>query len=163
MAFTAVMMTQYTNKLGTKAINMSTDSFRVILLTAATTGLAAAQDTMSTMTDVKAVTGFTELATSVGGSNYTQNANSTSSGQALASPTWTRAGHVWTFDAADPVWTTAGAAFNPAYAVFFDSTGGTDATNLPICWWDFGGAQLGTGGSYTLTIAATGIVTATSS
>ena len=55
MAFTAVMMTQYTNNLGTKAINMSTDSFRVILLTAATTGLAAAQDTMATMTDVKAV------------------------------------------------------------------------------------------------------------
>ncbi len=164
MAFTAIMMTQFTNKLATKTVNLTSDPLRVILLTAATTGLAAAQDTMATMTDVKAVTGFTELATSVGGSNYTQNANSHLSGQALTSPTWTRSGHVWTLTTAtNPVWTTAGSAFNPAYAVWFDDIGTTDATNFPICWWDFGGAQLGTGGNYTLTIAATGIVTATSS
>jgi hypothetical protein len=163
VAFTAIMATQYTNQLATKTINMSTDTFRVILLTSATTGLAAAQDTMTTMTSVKAVTGFTELATAVGSSNYTQNANSTSSGQAIAGSSWARAGHVWTWTATNPVWTTAGAAFNPAYAVFFTSTGGTDATNFIICWWDFGGAQLGTGGNYTLTIAGTGLVTATSS
>jgi hypothetical protein len=163
MAFTAIMATQYTNQLATKTINMSTDPFRVILLTAATTGLAAAQDTMTTMTSVKAVTGFTELATGVGGSNYTQNANSHLSGQAIAGSSWTRSGHVWTWTATNPVWTTAGSAFNPAYAVFFDDIGGTDATNFIVCWWDFGGAQLGTGGNYTLTIAGTGIVTATSS
>lgn len=164
MAFTATVFTNWIDKMGgDSAINLDTDPFRVILLTSATTGIAAARDTITTMTSLKAVTGFTELATAVGGSNYTQNANSHLSGQAISGSTWTGSGHVWTWTATNPVWTTAGAAFNPAYAVFFDDIGTTDATNFPICWWDFGGAQLGTGGNYTLTIAGTGIMTATAS
>lgn len=247
MAYTAHVFNQFINQVGTKTVNLSTDGLRVILLTSATTGLAGVQDTAATMTAVKAAAGFTELATSVGSSNYTQNANSHLSGQALTSPTWnvkattvaagsntvntstfagsgtlnvattapatgpafpatgsievatgtsnaiiaytgitgttftgcttssgggvlstggavTSADHVYTLTTAtNPAWTTAGAAFNPAYAVFFDDIGATDATNFPICWWDFGGAQLGTGGTYTLTIAATGILTVTGS
>jgi hypothetical protein len=125
MAFTAVMMTQFTNKLATKTVNLTSDPLRVILLTAATTGLAAAQDTMATMTDVKAVTGFTELATSVGGSNYTQNANSHLSGQALTSPTWTRSG-MWTLTGDGPGVDDSGGRRSPAYAVWFDDIGTTD-------------------------------------
>ena len=162
MAFTAHVFTNFINKMGTKAVNMSTDPFRVILATSATTGIAAAQDTIVTVTDLKAVTGWTEVANAAGGSNYAQNANSHLSGQSLTSPTWTESGHVWTFTTStNPVWTTAAAGFNPAYAIFLDDTGATDATNFPMCWWDFGGAQLGTGGNYTLTISGTGILTAT--
>lgn len=163
MAFTAHVPTKFMNNLATKAINMSTDTFRVVLANSTTTGLTAAQDTMSTMTDVKAVTGWTELTTGIGGSNYTFNANSTSSGQAIAGSSWTASGHVYTWTATNPAWTTAAAGFNPAYAVFFTSSGGSDATNFIVCWWDFGGAQLGTGGNYTLTISGTGIMTATAS
>jgi hypothetical protein len=167
MAFTAHMFTKFTNsaKLGS---TMTSDSFRVILLngTYATlsAGLVTIEDTAATMTDVKAASGYAEVTTALGGSNYTQNANSTSSGLAISSPTWTLAGHVYTWTTAtNPSWTTAGSAFNPGFAVFFDSQGGTDATNIPICWWDFGAAQPGTGGNYTLQIAGTGIFTATSS
>ncbi len=48
-----------------------------------------------------------------------------------------------------------------ARLIIQNDIGTTDATNFPICWWDFGGAQAGTGGNYTLTIAGTGIFTAT--
>jgi hypothetical protein len=167
MTFNAFMFTQFSNadKLGPE---LTSDSFRVILLngTYATlaAGLLAVQDTAATMTAVKAASGYAECTTALGGSNYTQNANSTSSGLAISSPTWTRSGHVWTWSTAtNPSWTTAASAFNPGFAVFFDAQGGTDATNLPVCWWDFGAAQPGTGGNYTLQIAGTGIFTATSS
>jgi hypothetical protein len=164
MAFTAFVFTNWIDKMaGDSAINLDTDPFRVILATSATTGIAAARDTVTTMTSLKAVTGWTEVANAAGGSNYTQNANSHLSGQSLAGSTWTAAGHVWTWTATNPAWTTAAAGFNPAYAIFFDDIGATDATNFPVCWWDFGGAQLGTGGTYTLTIAGTGLMTATCS
>jgi hypothetical protein len=155
------MFSNFVNQMGTKTVNLSTDPCRVILATSATTGIAAAQSTVTTVTSLKAVTGWTEVANAAGGSNYAFNANSHLSGQALASVTWTQSTLVWTFTAANPVWTTAAAGFNPAYAIFIDDIGATDATNFPICWWDFGGAQLGTGGNYTLTIAGTGIFTAT--
>lgn len=165
MAFTATVFTNWIDKMaGDSTINMDTDPFRVILASAATTGIAAARDTITTMTSLKAVTGWTEITTALGGSNYTQNANSHLSGQALTSPTWTSSGHVWTWTTStNPVWTTAGAAFNPAYAIFFDDIGATDATNFPVCYWDFGGAQVGTGGNFTLSINASGLMTATAS
>jgi hypothetical protein len=161
MAVTAHMFSNFVNQMGTKTVNLSTDPCRVILATAATTGIAAAQNTVTTVTSLKAVTGWTEVANAAGGSNYVQNANSHLSGQALSSVTWTQSGLVWTFTSANPSWTTAGAGFAPAYAIFIDDIGATDATNFPICWWDLGGAQAGTGGNYTLTVAGTGIFTAT--
>jgi hypothetical protein len=161
MAFSAHVFTNIIGQLAAKTINLSTDSLRVLLATSATTGIAAAQNTVTTMTSLKAVTGWTEVANAAGGSNYTQNANSHLSGQALGSVTFTQSSLVWTLTAANPVWTTAAAGFNPAYAIVYDDIGTTDATNFPILWWDFGGAQLGTGGNYTLTIAGTGLMTAT--
>lgn len=163
MAVTAHVFTKAADNLSQGRINFATHPFRAILLTAATTGLGAAQDTASSMADVKAVTGFTELATGVGGSNYVQNANSTSSGVLLAGGTWSEAGHVYTYTATSPSWTTAGAAFNPAFLVLFDANGGADATNYAVGWQDFGGAQLGTGGTWTFTISASGLFTATGS
>lgn len=162
MAVTAHMFTRFVDVMaGDHALNFDTDPFRVILATSATTGIAAAQDTVETMTDLKAVTGWTEVAAAAGGSNYAQNANSHLSGQALSGSSWTQSGHVWTWTATSPTWTTAASGFAPAYAIFFDDIGATDATNYPVCWWDFGGAQAGTGGNYTLTISGTGLITAT--
>jgi hypothetical protein len=167
VAFTAHMFTKFTNS-GKLGPTMTTDAFRVVLsggtYATVSAGMTAIQDTAATMTDVKAASGWTEMTTTQGGSNYSQNANSTSSGLAITSPTWVEVGHVYTWSTAtNPNWTTAGAAFNPCIAVFFDAQGGTDATNLAVCWWDFGASQAGTGGNYTLTIPGTGIFTATSS
>ncbi len=160
MAVTANCFTKLVNSLAQGKVNFNSDSFRVILATAATTGLLAAEDTIQYMSDVKAVTGWTEVANAAGGSNYVQNANSTSSGLALTTPTWTQSGDVYTFTTAtNPAWTTAAAGFAPAYAIFFDATPGTDATNPAICYWDLGGAQAGGGGTWTLQINASGLVT----
>jgi hypothetical protein len=165
MAVTTHVFTQFIDAMGgDKQIALDSDPLRVILLTAATTGLAAIWDTATTMTDIKAATGFTEVATAAGGSNYTQNANSHLSGLALVAPTWASSGHVLTLTTTtNPTWTTAAAAFAPAYAVWFDDVGTTDATNFPICYWDLGGAQPGTGGNWQLTINAAGIFTGTGS
>lgn len=166
MAYTAHMFTKFANS-GKLGATMTTDAFRVILgngvYATLSAGLIAVQDSAATMADVKAASGWAEPTSALGGSNYTYNANSHLSGLALAGLSWTESGHVYTWSATNPVWTTAGAAFNPGFAVFFDDQGGTDLLNVPVCWWDFGAAQLGTGGSYTLTIPGTGIFTATSS
>lgn len=167
MAFTAHVFTQFLDS-GDLASVMGSHPFRVVLsggtYATVSAGMTAIQDTAATMTAVKAASGWTEMTTAQGGSNYTANANSHLSGQALTSPTWTSAGHVWTWTTStNPIWTTAASAFNPCIAVFFDDNGATDATNLPVCWWDFGANQAGTGGNYTLTIAGTGLLTATGS
>ena len=167
MAFTAHVFTKFANsgKLGS---TMTSDTFRVVLsggtYATVSAGMTAIQDTGATMTDVKAASDWTEMTTAQGGSSYVANANSTSSGLAISSPTYTESGHVYTWTSAtNPSWTTAGSAFNPCIAVFFDSQGGTDATNLAVCWWDFGASQAGTGGNYTLTISGSGILTVTGS
>lgn len=164
MAVTAAMFTQFSNALATKATTLGTDTIRVIATTTTTplTNYGAIQDTAATMTAVKAATGYGEVANAAGGSSYVQNANSSSSGLSLGAGTWTRSGHIWTLTSATPVaWTSAAAGFAPTSLVFFISLG-TDATNLPICYIDLGGAQAGTGGSWTYTIPANGICQATS-
>lgn len=247
MAVTAHTFGKLATNLTLGNVNFSTHAFRVIAATATTTGLAAVQDTASTVTDVKAAAGWTEVANAAGGSSYTQNANSHLSGSALTSPTWnaktttvaagsnavntstfagagtlnvattapatgpafpasgtievatgtsnaiitytgitgttftgctttsgggvlatggavTSGDHVWTFTTAtNPNWTTAAAGFAPAYLVFLDDNGTTDATNFVVAWHDLGGAQAGGGGTWTYTLAATGIITLTGS
>ena len=68
MAVTANCFTKFTLSLATKKIDLTADTLRVILATSATTGLAAAEDTIQFMSDVKAVTGWTEVANAAGGS-----------------------------------------------------------------------------------------------
>ena len=68
-------------------------------------------------------------------------------------------GNVTTLDCADP--SRAASTITAAYAVFYDAAGGTDATNLPICYWDLGGNQSSTDGAFTLTVNASGLTTAT--
>jgi hypothetical protein len=60
--------------------------------------------------------------------------------------------------AAIPSWTSL--AGSPAFAVFYDSTPGTAATNPVICYWDLGGSQT-PGTTFTLTVSGTGLVTFT--
>jgi hypothetical protein len=169
MANTAVMFTQFVNLVGTKQIALGTDTIRVIATTttAPLTNYVAIQDTCNNMSSgangLKAATGYGEVANAAGGSNYAQNANSTSSGLSRGAGTWTRSGHVMTLTSGTAIqWTTAGAGFAPTSLVFFLSYG-TDATNLPICFIDLGGSQPGTGGNWTYTLTANGICQGTAS
>jgi hypothetical protein len=48
-------------------------------------------------------------------------------------------------------------------AVFYDATPGTNSTDPVLCYWDFGGTQTATNGTFTLTANGSGILTITGS
>ena len=161
MAVVAYAFTQFANYMATKNVTLGTDSIRVMAVTANATNIIAGQDTVTTMTSLKATSSFAEVANAAGGSSYVYNSNSHLSGLALTT-TWTRSNHVWTLTTSTAVqWTTAGAGFAPVGLVFYDDVGATDATNFPICYVDLGGAQAGTGGNWTYTVPASGIMQVT--
>jgi hypothetical protein len=124
VAVTAHAYPQIQQKLATKAVNLSTDALKVMLL-----------------------------------ASYTP-AN-TAGGLALTSVTFTTSAAVSTLTCANPSW--AASTITAAYAVFYDSSGGTNATNFPIVYWDFGGNQSSSNGTFTLTINASGLYQVTSS
>lgn len=145
MALTAHVYPQFQQKMGTKAVNLSSDSLKVMLLSAYTFA-----NTHTTITDVK------------GAGTETSGAGYTAGGVALVSPTIATSGLVTTITTGtNPSWTTA--TFTASYAVWYDAQGGTDATNFPFAYWDFGGAVAVTASTYTLTISGSGIVTITAS
>lgn len=144
---TAHVYTKFADSLAEKKANLTTDTLKVMLLSAYTVG--STQDTAQYLSDVLAV------ATEATGTGYT------AGGQALSSVTWTASGHVYTLDAADTVWTSS--TITAAYAVIYDSTPGTNATNPVIGYLDFGASIPSTSGSYTITWNASGILTVTGS
>lgn len=144
MAVTAFTYPQFQQKVGTKLVNLSTDSLKVMLFSAYTF-----TNTHATMTNVKAA------GTETTGTGYT------AGGQALTSVSLATSGAVTTLTCANPSWTTA--TITAAYAVFYDAAGGTDATNYPICYWNLGGSQSTTAGTFTLTVSGSGLLTVTSS
>lgn len=144
MAVTAHSYPQFEQKLGTKSSNLSTDSLKVMLLTAYTFA-----NTHATMTDV------------LGAGTETSGTGYTAGGLALTSVTFTTSATVSTLTCANPAWTTS--SITAAFAVFYDAQGGTNTTNFPICYWDFGGSSTSSAGTFTLTINGSGLYTATSS
>lgn len=128
----------------TKKVNLSTDSLKVMLLSAYTYA-----DTHSTMADVLGA------GTEAAGTGYT------AGGLALTGVTVSSSAKVTTVTCTSPSW--ANSTITAAFAVFYDAQGGTNATNYPMCYWDFGGNQSSSNGAYTLTINASGLITFTAS
>lgn len=147
MAVTAHVYTKLADSLTQGLVDLDSDALKVMLLSAYTVG--------TTQDDAQYVSDITAVATEASGTGYT------AGGVALSSVTWTASGHVFTLDCADPSW--ASSTIDAAYALFYDSTPGTDATNPVLCYWDFGGTQSSSAGTYTLTINASGLLTVTGS
>lgn len=81
----------------------------------------------------------------------------------LTSVTATTTGLVTTLTAATMTWT-ATANWSATYAFFYDFSVGGDASGELICYWDFGGTvSVVSGGNFTLTVNASGLVTFTAS
>ena len=146
MAVTAHVYPQFQQKMATKAVNLSTDPLKVMLVNG-----GSFDNTDVTIADVKANAGFVEAS----GTGYT------AGGAALASVTLTTSGNVTTLTCANPAWSSS--TISATGAVFYDAVGGTDATNFPIVYWDFGGTVSDTSGNFTLTINASGLWTDTAS
>lgn len=144
MAVTAHVYPKFQETAIKKGVNLATDSLKVALFSAYTFA-----NTHASMTDVKGA------GTEASGTGYT------AGGQALASVTVSTSGTVTTFTCANPSWSSS--SISAAYAVFYDAQGGTDATNIPIAYWDFGGTQTSSSGAFTLTINGSGVATFTAS
>lgn len=149
MAIVAHTFTKLADSLASKKITFASDSIGCILLSAYTVGTT--QDTAQYVADVLAV------ATEASGTGYT------AGGATLTSVTWTESGHVYTLTGTIPAWNAAGGSLAASYALFFDKTPGTNATNPVLCYWDLGGVQTATNGTFTLTPNASGILTITGS
>ena len=149
MAVTAHTYTKANESLAKKLANVSTDTLKVMLLSAYTVG--STQDTATFVSDILAV------ATEASGTGYS------AGGATLGSVTLTSSGHVTTLDGADPTWNAAGGSLAAAYAVFYDSSPGSDSSNPVLCYWDLGGTQTATNATFTLTISASGLMTWTGS
>jgi len=147
MAVTSHTYTRLAKSLLDKLAQLETDALKVALFSAYTVGTT--QDTAQFYADVTAV------ATESTGTGYT------AGGQALTgvSLTETNASHLYTLTCANPSW--ANASFSAAFAVFYDSTPATAATQPLICYWDLGGTQTVSGVPFNLTIAAGGLLNLT--
>lgn len=143
MSADTIRFTKLADSLSQGLVHFDADSFGVILLSALTLGTL--QDDAQFVADVLAA------GTEATGTAYT------AGGATLTGTTWTQVASTFVFNADDPVW--AASTIDAAYALFFDKTPGSDATNPVIGLWDFGGTISSTGTDFTLTVNASGIVT----
>ena len=126
-----------------KKIDFNTDAIKAALCTSTYT---PAQDTHDF---------FNDVTNEVVGTGYT------AGGTTLANCTvgYTAGTNVLKFDADDAVWTTS--TITARYAVVYDSTPGTAATNPLIAYVDFGADVISTAGTFTIAWDAAGIATVT--
>jgi len=144
---TAHVFPQFQQGLASKLQNLASDSIYCALSNAAgpiglaTSGVQAAK----LWSDWK-----TNVAAEITGTGYT------AGGDLLTGVSISVTGDVWTLTATSPSWSSSTITANQA--IWYD---GTASTEQLIAFWDFGGAVSDTSGTYTLTINASGIVTAT--
>ena len=141
MAVTSKVYGSAQRSLGNKEVDLDSDNLMVMLCAAAYTPNQVGHRYKS------------DVSSEVSGTGYT------AGGQALTGVTVSYASNVLTLDCADPVW--SGSTITARYAVFYDATPATDATRPLLCYWDLGSDQSSTAGPFTLTIAATGLITFT--
>lgn len=159
MAAAAHVYPNATQELVAKAENLNaSDTLKVGLASAGTYTWNGTSQGHKFVSDFLAGSGggaMTEVSTSSTG--YSR--------QALTSVTATTTGLVTTLTCATISWT-ATANWSATYAFFFDSSigAGVDSATPLVCYWDFGGTvSVVSGGNFTLTINASGLVTWTAS
>jgi hypothetical protein len=126
-----------------KKIDFDSDAIKVALCTSSYT---PNQDTHDY---------FDDVTNEVTGTGYT------AGGATLANPsiTYTGATNVLKLDGDDTVWSSS--TITARYAVVYDSSPGTAATNPLIAYVDFGADVSSTGAAFTITWDAAGIATVT--
>ena len=147
MAVTAFAYHKFVDSLAQKKIDIDSDAIKCLLLASYTPSQSGHQY----VSDVKAA------GTEATGTGYT------AGGGTLTSVGWTLTSGVWKFTGTIPAWNATGGSLGAAYALFYDSTPGSDATNPVICYWnlDGGATKTATNDNFTLTAHANGIITVT--
>jgi hypothetical protein len=150
MAVTGHVFPEWIAGVNAGNIAMTGGTYKVALGNAAgPIGLATAG-----ISTAKLFTDWTAIVAEISGTGYV------AGGATVASPTFAVGGSnnsitTWT-SGTNPSWTTA--TFTANQAVFYESSAST--TQL-ICFFDFGGSVPVTGATFTLTINASGLLTAT--
>jgi len=125
----------FKNTLGQKALNLSSDAFKVALFTstsnAGSASLSGAQYANLT-NEVAAANGYT-------------------TGGVTVTPSWTASGGTLTFDTSDATWTAAGGPITARFAVVYDSTA-TNKDCVAFCLLDSTPADVSTSDGNTLTL-----------
>jgi hypothetical protein len=132
------------NSAFTKLISLTADTIKVAL---ATTTFAPNTDTMDFFNDITneaTGTGYT-----AGGATVTTDTF-----------TYTNATNVWMYDADDVSWPAS--SITARYAILYDATPGTAATNPLICLYDFDTNQTTSNGTFSIAWSASGLFTITS-
>lgn len=137
MTITATMYGGFLEALANKEIDLNTDALKVMLLGQGYTP----SDTHRYVSDL--------------GSNEITGTGYTAGGQALNAVTATYSGGKLVLDAENSSW--ANSTITAYYAVVYDSTPGSAATNPVISYVNFGGAESDTNGTFQITWAAGGI------
>lgn len=137
--------------MGTKTINLSSDTLMVGLIASGTFTWGATPEGYQFVSQFLGGDGthgaLTEVSTT-GGTGYTR--------MALSSVTYTASGEVVTLTAANVLWATAN--FSTAYGFLYDSSvGSADSSHPIILYWDFGGTQSPSGIPFQLTVSGSGL------
>lgn len=146
MAVTAHVYGQFLLDIANKLANMSTDALKVALVTSTYTPNLDTDQYWST-----------PQANEISGTGYT------AGGAALTSVTSTydSTAHAWELKAANVSWPSS--TLTARYAVIYDSTPGTAATDQLIAYVDFGANVVSTNAAFNINWAAAGIVNITTS
>jgi len=141
MAVTTKAYGAFPDHLAQKRIDLDSDTLKIALVTSGYTPNTDTHDFFNDVTNEASGTGYT------------------AGGATLASVTWTydSASDTWKLDAADPSW--ASSTITARYAVIYDSTPGTAATNPLICLIDFGADVSSSAAAFSITFNAAGILT----
>ena len=134
----------YPDKANNKEIDLLSDTIKVALVTSSYTPNQDTHDYFSDITNEVSGTGYTAGGATLASKTYTSNTTT----------------NVWTFDAADVTWSSA-TITNARYAIIYDATPGTAATNPLIAYIDFGSDKSSSGGDFVIQWNANGIFTDT--
>lgn len=143
MAVTAKVYGSFIGHLAQKRVDLDSDTIKIALTTPLYT---PNQDTDDF---------FNDVTNEVTGTGYT------AGGATLTGVTWVydSASNTWKFDAGDVSW--ASSTITARYAVIYDATPGTAATNPLIAYIDFGADVTTTSGTLSIVFDAAGVFTVT--
>ena len=143
MAVTAKLYGLALKSAFNKEIDWDSDTIKVMLCTSTYVPDQDAHQYKSSVTNEVTGTGYT-----AGGATL-----------ASATSAYTAASNTLVLDAADTSW--ASSTITARYAVIYDSTPATDATRPLIAYVDFGADVVSSGGTFSITWDAAGVVNVT--
>lgn len=133
----------FVGDLGTKLINLNTDTATILLTNTVPNAADTVVDTTTSTCTVKSTSNAAEIAA---GNGYTKG------GTAVGSPAYSQSSGTGKMTGNAVVFTASGGTIGPfRYAVLYDVTSGTTSTRSVIGWWDYGSAvTLNSGETFTV-------------